>query len=82
MAPGNAGIELEKKVSCVNLDVDDHDEVAMWCQKNGIGMVVVGPEDPLSKGLVDVLNRNKIPVFGPRRAQAQIEASKHFAKRR
>lgn len=43
-------------------------------------MVIVGPEDPLSKGIVDVLNNSNIPTFGPRRAAAQLEASKHFAK--
>ncbi|ODM96825.1 Trifunctional purine biosynthetic protein adenosine-3 [Orchesella cincta] len=80
VAPGNAGITLEKKTTCVNVDIEDHQEVANWCKQNGIGMVVVGPEDPLSLGIVDVLNNNKIPVFGPRRAAAQIEASKHFAK--
>jgi len=55
-------------------------EVVQWCEANKIDMVVVGPENPLANGLVDELNAHNVPVFGPRRAAAQLEASKHFAK--
>lgn len=54
--------------------------MAQWCVTNKIDLVIVGPEDPLSLGIVDELNKHGIAVFGPRRAAAQIEASKHFAK--
>jgi len=54
--------------------------VAEWCVTNKISLVVDGPEDPLALGIVDELNNHGIPAFGPRRAAAQIEASKHFAK--
>lgn len=54
--------------------------MAEWCQQNNVTFVVVGPEDYLSQGIVDELSSHGISVFGPRRAAAQIEASKHFSK--
>jgi phosphoribosylamine--glycine ligase/phosphoribosylglycinamide formyltransferase/phosphoribosylformylglycinamidine cyclo-ligase len=80
VAPGNAGIATEDKTSVVNINVNDFAAVGNWCLANQIGMVVVGPEDPLSKGIVDELTSQDIPVFGPRKAAAHLEASKHFAK--
>jgi len=81
VAPGNAGIASEGgKVSTVNMNVNNFGVVGDWCEKYHIDMVIVGPEDPLSLGIVDELTARGIRCFGPRRAAAQIEASKHFAK--
>ena len=54
--------------------------VAAWCKNNGICLVVVGPEDPLSKGIADVLSSRNINVFGPLKLAARIESDKRWAK--
>lgn len=51
-----------------------------WCNDNSIDLVVVGPEDPLSKGISDYLNSNGIACFGPSQKAARIESDKAFAK--
>jgi phosphoribosylamine--glycine ligase len=77
-APGNAGIAREAE--CVALDVTNHAAVIAFCKTNAIELVVVGPETPLAAGLVDDLEAAGIKAFGPRKAAAQLEASKGFTK--
>ncbi len=77
--PGNAGIaQLARCIPSSPKDVDDLLRVAA---AESPDLVVVGPELPLSLGLVDELQRRSIPVFGPTRQAALLESSKSFAKR-
>ena len=62
------------------LDAGDHGAVGKFCADNAIGLVVIGPEAPLVEGLADSLRAEGVPVFGPNRAAAQLEGSKHFTK--
>jgi phosphoribosylamine---glycine ligase len=78
-APGNAGIaQLARSVPVSQKDLDDLLRVTAAERPD---LVVVGPELPLSLGLVDELERRSIPVFGPTQKAAQLESSKAFAKR-
>jgi phosphoribosylamine--glycine ligase len=63
------------------LDIRDSEAVIEFCQKSGVGLVVVGPEAPLVAGLVDDLRDAGIPAFGPSAAAAALEGSKDFMKR-
>jgi phosphoribosylamine--glycine ligase len=67
---------------CQNLSfrVDDFAGIARFAEVNGVALVVVGPEYPLSLGITDYLQDRGIPVFGPTKAGAQIESSKSWAK--
>ena len=78
-APGNAGTALEG----VNVPVagTDFDHLLRFVKKEGIGLTVVGPEEPLALGIVDAFQRERQRIFGPTREAALIEASKVFAKR-
>ena len=83
IAPGNAGTaEVGENVA---IKADDFEALKTFAADNGIGMVVVGPEDPLVKGVYDDFksdSRTKdIPVIGPSKAGAVLEGSKDFAKR-
>jgi len=82
IAPGNAGTG-----NCgenVDMKADDFEAIKAFCVEKGVNMVVVGPEDPLVKGIYDNLKgdaRTKdIPVIGPSKAGAVLEGSKDFAK--
>ena len=82
IAPGNAGtMELGENVA---IGVDDFDRLKDFAVANAIDMVVVGPEDPLVKGIYDAFKADArtaaIPVIGPSKAGAQLEGSKDFAK--
>jgi len=77
-APGNAGIAREAE--CVALDPSDHADVVDFCRARDIGLVVVGPEQPLVEGLVDSLTTAGIAAFGPSAAAARLEGSKGFTK--
>jgi len=77
-APGSAALDsLGKPLGC---GVDDQAALAAACRERGIGLVVVGPEAPLAAGVADVLRAAGVPVFGPGKAGARLEASKSFAK--
>ncbi len=77
-APGNAGTATISDNA--DLDLDDHHEIADYCQANDVDLVIVGPEAPLVAGVSDVLRDKGICVFGPGRDGAMIEGSKVFAK--
>jgi len=77
-APGNAG--MAALGTCVPVKADDIRELASFAHDMSVDLTVVGPEVPLAEGLVDEFQREGIPVFGPTRAAAQLEASKSFAK--
>ena len=77
--PGNAGtIDL-----ATNIDVDilNFKKLLSLIKSHNIDLVVVGPEEPLVKGLVDFLKKNKIKVFGPNKYASQLEGSKAFMKK-
>ena len=77
-APGNGGTSFH--ASNVDIDVTRHKKVISFCRKNGIDLVVVGPEAPLAVGIADDLRKYGIAVFGPSYAAARLESSKIFAK--
>lgn len=82
IAPGNAGTrEVGENVS---IKADDFPAIRQFVLENGIGMVVVGPEDPLVKGIYDYFKGDEalrnVPVIGPSKAGAVLEGSKEFAK--
>ena len=78
IAPGNPG--TARVGFNVTLDPADHAAVLRFCREQEIGLVVVGPEQPLIGGLADALMAAGAPVFGPTRAAAQLEGSKGFTK--
>ncbi len=78
VAPGNAGTALDGNLE--NLAITDIKELADFATDNGITFTVVGPEAPLSKGIVDVFRARGLRIFGPTQASAQLESSKDFAK--
>jgi len=77
-APGNAGIARE--ATCIPLDIADHARVIAFCKEKSIAFVVVGPEAPLTAGIVDDLSKAGIKAFGPTKAAARLEGSKGFTK--
>ncbi len=78
IAPGNAGTAQEGEN--VSIAADDIKGLVQFAKKEKVDLVVVGPELPLSLGLVDALASEKIRAFGPSRAAAQLESSKVFCK--
>ena len=82
IAPGNAGTGLTGEN--VNIKADDFEALKDFCVEKNINMVVVGPEDPLVKGIYDDLKNDPrtkdIPVIGPSKKGAVLEGSKDFAK--
>jgi len=76
--PGNGGIS--EIAECVDKDLNDMDGLAQFARQERIDTVIVGPENPLAMGIVDYFEGQHIPIFGPRKKGALIEASKVFAK--
>ncbi len=77
-APGNGGMSLEAE--CFDVPVEEIEGMVALAQAQGIGLVIIGPEVPLSLGLVDALAAVSIPAYGPNAAGAQLESSKVFCK--
>ena len=77
-APGNAGINTQ--ATPVEIPVDDIDALARFATDTSINLTVVGPEVPLSMGIVDEFLRRGLRIFGPTKSAARIESSKAFAK--
>src|SRR3954464_12877626 len=78
VAPGNAG--TSQVAENVAIDPLKFKEVEKFIKKAGIEFVVIGPEDPLAAGLSDFVRGLGLPVFGPSKEAAQVEADKWFAK--
>ena len=77
--PGNGGTSKISK----NIDIDylDFNKLYKVIVKNKIDFVIVGPEQPLIKGIVDFLKKRRVKVFGPSKYAAQLEGSKSFVKK-
>lgn len=77
-APGNGGIACDAEN--VNISAMDIEGVVNFSKENKIDLVFVAPDDPLAAGMVDALEAEGIRAFGPKKAAAEIEASKVFSK--
>jgi len=82
VAPGNAGTASETDFACENVDIrpTDIERLTAFARDNAIDLTVVGPEAPLTDGLVDALQEAGLRAFGPTKAAAELERSKVFCK--
>ncbi|MFT7642080.1 MAG: phosphoribosylamine--glycine ligase [Pirellulaceae bacterium] len=78
VAPGNAGTAIDAEN--VNLQPRDFADLIKFAKTNKVGLTVIGPEMPLAEGIVDAFQAEKLKVFGPSKAAAQLEGSKVFCK--
>ena len=78
VAPGNGGTALDPDM--VNVPITDIAELVEFAKREDIHLTVVGPEAPLSQGVVDAFRAAKLRIFGPYKDAAQLESSKDFAK--
>jgi len=77
-APGNAG--MVKLATCVPISAEDIDGLVAFGKENKIDLTIVGPEAPLSEGIVDIFEKQGLRIFGASKNAARIESSKSFAK--
>lgn len=80
VAPGNAGTAHEPKMRNLPLAAEDLDALVYYAQEQAVDLTVIGPEAPLSKGIVDRFRAAGLRCFGPTQQAAQLESSKAFAK--
>src|SRR5438874_10972872 len=86
-APGNAGIQQEKTektkrpVECVNIGAEDLPGLLAFAQEKKPDLTIVGPDNPLALGVVDLFQKNGLRIWGPNRKAAQFESSKVFSQR-
>jgi phosphoribosylamine--glycine ligase len=85
-APGNPGIGLERLaanqelVQCVDLNAEDLPGLLAWARERKPDLTVVGPDNPLALGIVDLFQRNDLRIWGPNQKAARFESSKVFAQ--
>ena len=77
--PGNAG--TSKLATNIDVDILNFKKILKLIKFYKIDLVIVGPEEPFVKGIVDFLKKNKIKVFGPNKYAAKLEGSKAFMKK-
>lgn len=77
-APGNGGIE--ELASCIPIDEMDIEGLKQFAKENEIDLTIVGPENPLNAGIVNVFQQEGLNIFGPTKEAALLEGSKDFAK--
>lgn len=80
VAPGNAGTALEPKLENIAIEATDTRGLIEFAKNNEIALTIVGPEAPLTLGIVDMFRTEDIAIFGPTQEAAQLEGSKSFAK--
>ncbi len=80
VAPGNAGTASEPGVENVSIGANDLGGLLNFAREKGVDLTIVGPEDPLVNGIVDLFTGAGLACFGPTAAAAQLEGSKAFAK--
>jgi len=85
-APGNAGIAQERlkngsPVECINLGAEDLPKLLAFAQEKKVDLTVVGPDNPLALGIVDLFQKNGLRIWGPNQKAAQFESSKVFSQR-
>lgn len=80
VAPGNAGTASENKCSNVAVGVNDFAKLAAFARSNDIDLTIVGPEEPLVRGIKDYFDEQGLLCLGPTSSVAQLEGSKSFAK--
>ncbi|XP_044758576.1 trifunctional purine biosynthetic protein adenosine-3 [Coccinella septempunctata] len=78
--PGSYAIAKVEKAENVAIDVNKFEDIKKFCEENSVDVVVVGPEDPLAKGIADFLGKSNIKVFGPSKDAALLESDKSWAK--
>jgi len=76
--PGNGGIA--EIAVCIEIDIDNIENIVAFAKNEDIGLVVVGPENPLAMGIVDAFEKSNIPIFGPCQKGSFLETSKVFSK--
>jgi phosphoribosylamine--glycine ligase len=85
-APGNAGIAAEQLVAngahvqCVGIQAENLPALLALAKENRIALTVVGPDNPLALGIVDLFQKNGLRIWGPNRQAAQFESSKAFSQ--
>jgi phosphoribosylamine--glycine ligase len=86
-APGNAGIGQERLakngalVECVNIGAEDFPKLLAFAKEKKFDLTVVGPDNPLAFGIVDLFQKNGLRIWGPNQEAAQFESSKVFSQR-
>jgi phosphoribosylamine--glycine ligase len=86
-APGNAGIagertaKTDKPIECINIAAEDLPKLLAFAQEKKIELTVVGPDNPLALGIVDLFQKNGQRIWGPNRKAAQFESSKVFSQK-
>jgi phosphoribosylamine---glycine ligase len=86
-APGNAGIGLERlaqnsdHVKCLNIGAEELPKLLAFAQEQKVELTVVGPDNPLALGMVDLFQKNGLKIWGPNQKAAQFESSKVFSQR-
>lgn len=78
--PGNAGTQFEAKCENVNIDINDFDTLVKFAKEKVVDLTIVGPEDPLVKGIVNKFEGASLKIFGPSAEAAILEGSKAYAK--